>query len=217
MYNIITEDGMPAIQVRGGAERDEELATVGVSAGVGHRDDAGAGMFEIRMYLVVKLLAVNGGAAASCACWVTTLDHEIFYDPVELCAVVVAPVGKLGKVPACNGSMPPIHLKRDVSHSAKDYYFIIKNFSIDLNKKISSKRYRWSHNSRGLENYKRWLPRLIRYRHYCIFFQYPPLKAGRRTVIVASLGPCFGNPVLLLKLGQFTTHESRFDSKSCEL
>ena len=110
--------------MRGGPEGDEELAAVGVWTRVGHGDNAGAGMFQFRMDLIVKLLAVNGGAAPTSARWVTALDHEILDDPVELGAVVVPPVGELGKVPARRRGVLPVHLQRDVAHTAT--YFKIQ-------------------------------------------------------------------------------------------
>ena len=73
------------------------------------------------MDLIVKLLAVNGGAAPTSARWVTALDHEILDDPVKLGAVVISTVGELGKVPARSWSVLPVHLKRDVAHTARHF------------------------------------------------------------------------------------------------
>ena len=112
---------MPAIQMRGGSEGDEELAAVGVWTRVGHGDDAGAGMLEFWMNLIVTGLAVNGGTAPTSARRVTALDHEILDDPVKLGAVVISPVGELGEVPARSWSVLPVHLKRDVAHTARHF------------------------------------------------------------------------------------------------
>ena len=115
---------MPSIQVRGGSERDKELAAVGVRPRVGHGDDAGAGVLQFRVDLVVEGLAVDGGAAPTRARRVAALDHEVLDDPVKLGAVVVSPVGELGKVPARRRSVLPVHLQRDVAHTAT--YFKIQ-------------------------------------------------------------------------------------------
>ena len=83
------------------------------------------------MDLIVKLLAVNGGAAPTSARWVTALDHEILDDPVKLGAVVISTVGELGKVPARSWSVLPVHLQRDVAHTATDS-FVKSNMSCFL-------------------------------------------------------------------------------------
>src|SRR5258708_24703821 len=82
------KDAVLAVEVGGGAEGDEELGAVGVAAGVGHGEDAGAVMREgERARLVVELVA---GAACARAGGVAALGHEAADDAVEGGAVVEA-------------------------------------------------------------------------------------------------------------------------------
>jgi len=67
---------------------DEELRAVGVLAGVGHRENARASVLELEV-LVSELLAVDGLAAGAGAVGeVTSLEHELRDDTVELAALV---------------------------------------------------------------------------------------------------------------------------------
>ena len=100
---------------------DEELAAVGVGTRIGHGDYAGAGMLQLRMDLIVEWFPIDGGAAPTSARRVTALDHEILDDPVKLGAVVISPIGELGKVPAGGWSVLPVHLERDVAHTASHF------------------------------------------------------------------------------------------------
>lgn len=55
-------------------------------------------MLECWRYLVLELLAIDGCAAASSACWVPTLDHEAGYDAVEDQAIEVVALSESGEV-----------------------------------------------------------------------------------------------------------------------
>ena len=68
-----------------GAERDEELAAVGVGAGVGHRQEPAAIVAQAGAELVGELVA---GAARAVAHRAAALDHEAVDDAVEDQAVV---------------------------------------------------------------------------------------------------------------------------------
>lgn len=85
------EDGVLAVEPGRGGEGDEELRAVGVGAGVGHAQDAGARVPQLGRDLVGELVAVDGGAAAARARRVPALDHEGRDDAVEDDAVVVPP------------------------------------------------------------------------------------------------------------------------------
>ena len=54
----------------------------------------------------------------TCSSWITSLDHEVTDDSVELDAVVVAPPRQLSKVSAGVGRMLPVELYEDRAHAA---------------------------------------------------------------------------------------------------
>ena len=55
---------MLAVEPGGLGRADEELGAVGVGSGVGHGEDAGAGVLEAEV-LVLELVAVDGLAAGA--------------------------------------------------------------------------------------------------------------------------------------------------------
>ncbi len=79
-------------------QRDEELAPVRIRPAVGHAQDAGAGVLEGGVDLVVELVAVDGGAAAAGAGRVARLEHEVGDYAVKEEVVVVAAGGEGGEV-----------------------------------------------------------------------------------------------------------------------
>lgn len=87
------ENSMFPIQPRGWSQGDEELTAIGVFATVGHAQNAGAGMLERGVDLICELFAVDAGSAASGACWVARLNHEVWDDAVEDDVVVVPSLG----------------------------------------------------------------------------------------------------------------------------
>jgi hypothetical protein len=92
LHNL-AKHGVLAVEVRGRAEGDEELAAIGARARVGHAERALAVVPERRNELVLELAAVDGGAAAASTGGVTTLDHETLDDAVEDDIVVFAGCG----------------------------------------------------------------------------------------------------------------------------
>lgn len=88
----LAEDDVLAVQPGAGDEAGEDLAAVGVAAGVGHGEDAGAGVLA-RLAgegLIRELHAVDGLAAGAVAALkVTELGHKLGNDAVEDGALVV--------------------------------------------------------------------------------------------------------------------------------
>ena len=82
----LAEHRVAVVEVRRRAERDEELAAVGVGPAVGHRQDAGLVVPEPRVELVGELVA---GAADALSQRIAALDHEAVDHAVEDDAVVV--------------------------------------------------------------------------------------------------------------------------------
>lgn len=86
---------MLAIEPGGDDGGDEELGAVGVGTAVGHGEEAGLGVTEVEV-LISKLVAVDGLAASAVAAGeVTTLDHEVLDDTVELGALVAEGLARL--------------------------------------------------------------------------------------------------------------------------
>ena len=91
----MTEDGVFAVKVRCGHVGDEELASIGPWAGIGHGKNTGAVVFEPSVDFVFK--AVAGSAAAS-AGRIAALDHELLDDAMEGEAVVVTALREIQEV-----------------------------------------------------------------------------------------------------------------------
>src|SRR2546430_17158656 len=86
---------MLSCQPVGRRESNEELATVGVGTGVGHRENAGLIELAPRLEFVGELVAGTTGAVAE---WIASLDHEVRDDAVEREPVVVRPLGFLARL-----------------------------------------------------------------------------------------------------------------------
>merc|ERR1711887_157938 len=81
-----------AVQPGGFGRAEEELASVGVGAGVGHGEDAGSGVL-LDEILVGELVAVDGLAAGAVAAGeVASLAHEAGNDAMEGGARVAEPL-----------------------------------------------------------------------------------------------------------------------------
>ena len=88
-FDDSTEDGVLAIEMRGGREGDEELRPIGVLASIGHREEARGGMWEPDT-LIVEFVTIDGLAASAILVGdVTALHHEALNDSVEDVALVM--------------------------------------------------------------------------------------------------------------------------------
>lgn len=112
-----TKDCVLAVQPLGRAERNEELATICVRTGIGHRQHSSSCVLQVGVYLVVERLAINGRTASACSRGVAALNHEIRYDSVKLDVVVVAAAGKFGEVSARVRGVLPVQLYGYVAHA----------------------------------------------------------------------------------------------------
>ena len=87
--------GMLSIEPRAWNVGDEELRAVGVRAGIGHRENARAGVLQRGMEFIGKLVAWAAGAGAV---WASRLNHEVRNNAMELQSVVKAFFGEVFKV-----------------------------------------------------------------------------------------------------------------------
>ena len=94
-FGHLAENRMLAVEPWGFDMGDEELRSIGVRAGVGHRENARTIVLQVGMKFVLKLVARTAGAGALRT---TGLDHEVFDHAVELQTVVKAIAGKLFEV-----------------------------------------------------------------------------------------------------------------------
>ncbi len=76
----MTENGVFAVKVGCGHVGDEELASIGPRAGIGHGENAGTIVFEPSVHFVFKAVA---GSTAACAGGIASLDHELLDDAME--------------------------------------------------------------------------------------------------------------------------------------
>jgi hypothetical protein len=95
------KNGVLSVQPWCRSQCNEELGPVRVGTGVGHAENASAGVLQRWGDLVLKLLAVDGCATSSGAGRITTLDHKVRYDAVEYEAVKVVTLGECREVLAC--------------------------------------------------------------------------------------------------------------------
>lgn len=86
----LAEDNMTSVQPAGLLGCNEELRAIGVLASIGHAQPTGAIMLQLEV-LILETFTVNGASAGTVTLGeVTTLDHEILNDAVELAAFVAA-------------------------------------------------------------------------------------------------------------------------------
>src|SRR5699024_7757584 len=72
-----SEDDVLAIQPGSLHGGDEELGSVGVGSSIGHRHDTGAGVLEVKVF-VLKLVAIDGLATGAVVVGeVAALAHEV--------------------------------------------------------------------------------------------------------------------------------------------
>ena len=91
----MTEDGVFAVKVGCGHVGDEELASIGPWAGIGHGKNTRAIMLEPAVDFVFKAVA---GSAAACAGGIAALNHELLDDAMEGEAVVVTALREIQEV-----------------------------------------------------------------------------------------------------------------------
>jgi len=88
----LPEDDVLAVEPGGLGGAQEELASVGVGAGVGHGKDARASVLQLEV-LVLELHSVDGLAASAVpGSEVSALAHEVGDDAVEAGALVAVPL-----------------------------------------------------------------------------------------------------------------------------
>lgn len=87
-FNNAAENDVLVVQPAGLNSGDEELASVGVGASIGHGHDARSSVLQLEV-LVSKLAAIDGLATSAVVVGeVATLAHEVGNDAVEDAALV---------------------------------------------------------------------------------------------------------------------------------
>jgi len=80
----LAENDVLAIEPGGDDSCDEELGSIGIGPSVGHGEETGLGVLDLEV-LVLELFTVDGlSTSAVATCEVTTLEHEVWDDTVEL-------------------------------------------------------------------------------------------------------------------------------------
>ena len=115
-----SEDGIHAVQRLCWRQGDEKLRSVGVGTGVGHGEDARAGVFQRWFDLVLEVLSVDGRSSSARARRISALDDEIFDHSMELRGVVIPSPSQFGEVPTGVRRLVPIQLHHQISHSEKE-------------------------------------------------------------------------------------------------
>lgn len=91
---------------------NEKLGSIGVGAGIGHREGAGTVMLEVFVELVLKLVSGTAGTGSLGA---ASLNHEVRDDAVEGQAIVETIIGEFLKICDRFGHLVVVQLESDVS------------------------------------------------------------------------------------------------------
>lgn len=81
---------MLPVQPGGRGQGNEELASIRIGTTVRHTQDARSCMFQVGVYFVCELFAVDGATASTGSGRITSLEHEVGDDAMEDDVVVVA-------------------------------------------------------------------------------------------------------------------------------
>merc|ERR1719186_1518966 len=96
--NNLSKDDVPAVEPRSLLSCDEELRSVSVLPGVGHGQPPSAVVLQLEV-LICKLFSVDRSSpCAISSCEVSSLQHEVLNDPVELRLLVTFTLGLLGEL-----------------------------------------------------------------------------------------------------------------------
>lgn len=68
----------------------EELRSIRVGTIVGHGNNASHGMFQFFLQFIFKLALPNTCSSFPCVGWISSLNHEPFYVPMEETSIIVA-------------------------------------------------------------------------------------------------------------------------------
>lgn len=91
----LAEDDVLAVEMGRGDSGNEELRAIGAGTGIGHRQQEGLLVLQLKV-LILELLAVYALAAGAVASGeITALDHELLDHTVETGALVVERLARL--------------------------------------------------------------------------------------------------------------------------
>lgn len=95
------KNSMLILQFLSGAQSEEKLGSIVISARVGHRHQASPAEAQSRVELIFEGLAPNGLTALAGARGVTTLGDELLDHPMENGAIIVALHAELYEIATC--------------------------------------------------------------------------------------------------------------------
>lgn len=111
---------------------DKELSAVGVGTGIGHAENTGTGVLELKVFVVELGFSVDAVATATVtALEITTLDHKVADDTVELATLVTEALlagGEGTEVLGCPGNVVTVKAEDDTSYILA----IVGNVKVDL-------------------------------------------------------------------------------------
>src|SRR5699024_5496942 len=85
---VVALHGLPGGRIHRAGLIDEELAAVGVAAGIGHGQRT-PDVDQIFAELILKSFAPDALAAGAVALGVAALNHKVFHDPMESQTVII--------------------------------------------------------------------------------------------------------------------------------
>ena len=91
-FDHFTENAVFSVEPGARDKSNEELTSIGVGSGVGHRKEERLGVFDLKVF-ISKLGSVDGfTTSAVFICKVSTLSHELGNDSVERASFVTKTV-----------------------------------------------------------------------------------------------------------------------------
>ena len=107
---------------------DKELGSIGIRSGIGHRDNLTLMDQGIAYQFILK--AVSRAAPAG-SCWISSLDHEIFYHSMESDPIIKTFLDQEQEIVHCLGGMFRIEFQEYITPGGFKFHSI---YFVHINK-----------------------------------------------------------------------------------